>query len=51
MPLAHGGTVGLVAEILLALAAAAGLGLVWAKERRRTRASGRREAPMRDDAD
>ncbi len=50
-PLAHGGTLGLVAEIALGVVVAGVLGVVWVRERRRLRALGRREAPMRDDAD
>jgi hypothetical protein len=49
MPLGHGGTLGLVAELALGLAFATGLGIVWVRERRRLRSRGRREAPMRDD--
>jgi hypothetical protein len=42
---------GLVAEVVLALLVAGALGGVWLRERRRIRASGGREAPMRDDPD
>lgn len=49
--LAHGGTPGLVAEILVGALVAVLLGIVWARERRRTRRLGRRSAPMLDDAD
>ena len=49
IPLAHGGTQGLIAEVSLGLVVAGVLALVWFRERRR-RARGERppEAPMRE---
>ncbi len=49
MPLAHGGTPGLIAEVSLGLVVAGLLALVWLRERRR-RSRGERppEAAMRE---
>lgn len=49
IPLAHGGTPGLIAELSVGFLAAAVLALVWFRERRR-RSRGRRppEAAMRE---
>ena len=49
-PLAHGGTAGLIAELSIGALAAALLGFVWIREkRRRARGERRAEAPMRDE--
>ncbi len=49
MPLAHGGTPGLLAEVALGLVVAGLLALIWLRERRR-RSRGERppEAAMRE---
>ena len=49
IPLAHGGTAGLVSEIAIGLLLAGGLAAVWLRERRRRRrGGGRPEARMRE---
>lgn len=49
IPLAHGGTPGLIAELSLGLLVAASLALSWVKERRRrTRDQRPPEAAMRE---
>lgn len=49
IPIAHGGTPGLVAEVLLGLVLAGALAFVWVRERRR-RSRGERptQAAMRE---
>jgi hypothetical protein len=49
MPLAHGGTPGLIAEMSLGLVVAGSLALVWLRERRRrSRAERPPKAAMRE---
>jgi hypothetical protein len=49
MPLAHGGTAGLIAEVSLGLVVAVLLALVWFRERRRrSRGEDPPEAAMRE---
>ena len=48
---AHGGTGGLVVELLLGLSVGGLFAAVWLRERRRTRRVHRRLAELRDDDD